>query len=156
MAKQSKLKWRSVAGVVVKGYRVASGSSAESPYSRGSITLQIPHFRERGLDLSGYFPATLNIRVISKALHITNPRYTFRGVVWTSHHGPEDFSFSPCEVQHRETVYSGLMYYPHPHTKPDYKHPPNLVEVITERIEAIEYGDDVVLYVDPSEVKIVE
>lgn len=155
-SRRSTARWRPVAGVVIEGYRVASGASSESPYSAGSITLQVPRFRERGLDLSGYFPATLNIRAACKALDLTNPRYTFRNVVWTDHHGPEDFSFSPCEVEYHDTVYSGLIYYPHPSTKPGHQHPPNVVEVITKRIEGVEYGHVVTLYVDTSEVAIVE
>ena len=38
-----------VTGVVVEGYRVASGPSKDYPY--GSLEKQIPLFKERGLDL---------------------------------------------------------------------------------------------------------
>ena len=37
-------------GVVVAGHGVASGRASDSPFAAGTIELQAPHFRARGLD----------------------------------------------------------------------------------------------------------
>jgi hypothetical protein len=56
-----------IAGRVVHGHGVASGRSASSPYPRGTIALQAPHFLERGVDLSPFFAGTLNVDITPHA-----------------------------------------------------------------------------------------
>jgi len=41
-----------VSGLIVAGYRVASGPSKDYPY--GSLEKQIPLFKERGLNLGSF------------------------------------------------------------------------------------------------------
>ncbi|MEO0518268.1 MAG: hypothetical protein AAF171_13325 [Cyanobacteria bacterium P01_A01_bin.116] len=48
-------------GVVVPGHRVASGQAQDSPYPHGTIEMQQPHFLSLGVDLSPYYPGTLNV-----------------------------------------------------------------------------------------------
>ncbi len=50
-----------VSGLVLEGYRVASGPSKDYPY--GSLEKQIPLFKERGLDLEGFYYGTLNVSI---------------------------------------------------------------------------------------------
>ena len=138
----------------MRGYGVASGTGAKSPYPAGSLELQLPHFRAQGLDLNRYFLGTLNLKLDATSFTLTKPRYYFAQVRWTNLHGPEDFSFSPCRIGFRSIRHDGLIYYPHPSTKPAHHQPPNLIEVIAEWIHGISHGAKVVVLVDPHEVEI--
>src|SRR5512146_1370513 len=103
--------WTHEQGVVVKGYGVASGPSADYPY--GALERQVPIFKARGLDLSGYFLGTLNIDIRPLTFDLIHAEFTFRDVRWTDLHPPEHFSFSRCVVRRRKKEYEGWLYYPH-------------------------------------------
>jgi hypothetical protein len=60
----------SVTGFVCQGFRVASGQTTDSPYPAGTIAMQVPFFRDRGLDLSRYFLGTLNVSIAPKVFTI--------------------------------------------------------------------------------------
>lgn len=92
----SREKWKTVAGIVTRGHRVASGKAEDSPYPAGTIQLQKPFFKALGLDLSSCHGGTLNLSIHPYTFEMTRPRHTFRQVEWTPLHPPEDFSFSHC------------------------------------------------------------
>ena len=144
--------WRQVEGVLVEGYRVASGPSADYPY--GALDRQRPLFKERGLDLGGYFNGTLNIDISPRRFRMLLPEYTFRGVEWTDLHPPEDFSFSRCKVIFEAREYDGWVYYPHPETKRRNFQNPSLLEVIALPIPGICYGDRLAVRLNLDEVGI--
>lgn len=141
-----------VRGILVQGYRVASGPSADYPY--GALDRQRPIFAARGLDLSGYFNGTLNIDIHPLTFRLVKPEFTFRGVEWTDLHPPEDFSFSHCRVLFKFVEYDGWVYYPHPETKLRHFQNPSLLEVIAEPIPGIQYGDELGVLVKPEEVEV--
>ncbi len=144
--------WISVTGVVVQGYRVASGPSADYPY--GALDRQKPIFKSRGLDLSGYFNGTLNIDIRPATFRVVKPEYTFYNVEWTDLHPPEHFSFSRCKVIFKDVEYAGWVYYPHPETKIRNFQNPSLLEVIAMPIPEIRYGDKVEVLVNSEEITI--
>jgi hypothetical protein len=144
--------WTLLHGRVVRGYRVASGPSADYPY--GALDRQRPLFAARGLDLSGYFNGTLNIDIRPCAFVMLKPQYTFHHVEWTDLHPPEHFSFSRCGVIFRNVEYDGWVYYPHPETKLRNFQNPSLLEVIAMPIPGIKYGDEVEVLVNPEEVSV--
>ena len=151
------VEWASVRGVVRRGYGVASGRSTESEYyPRGAIELQAPKFRELGLDLSGYFLATLNISIHPYIFKMEHPQFTFRNVEWTPRHPPEHFSFSKCRLLFNKTLYEGWVYYPHPETKQRHFQQPDLIEVIARKVAGIQYGDEVEVQVNPAEILLVQ
>ncbi len=131
--------WTTIRGVLVEGYRVASGPSKDYPY--GALDRQRPIFKERGLDLSGYFNGTLNIDIRPYEFKMLKPEFTFRNVEWTDLHPPEHFSFSRCRVLYGNNEYDGWVYYPHPETKKRNFQNPSLLEVIASPIQGIKYGD---------------
>jgi hypothetical protein len=133
--------WVRVVGVVQAGHGVASGMAANSPYPAGTITLQTPVFRTLGLDLSLFFPGTLNISIAPHRFILHQPDHYFRQVAWTDRHPPEDFSFVACHLHHREIAYEGLIYYPHPETKQVHFQNPSVLEVLSPWIEGIRDGD---------------
>ncbi len=144
--------WTTVSGIIIKGYKVASGLSTDSPYPEGSIRMQLPFFRERGLNLSSLFPATLNVSIEPKKFVMANPEYTFRNVKWSTQHSPEDFSFSPCRVLYRSRCVSGFVYYPHPETKLDHHHDTSTLEIITTYIKNISYGAKIDIQINKNEI----
>lgn len=143
-----------VPGIVVQGYRVASGPSKDYPY--GTLERQIPIFKAAGFDLKKYYPATINISIIPLIFEIVNPSITFKKVSWTDLHPPEDFSFSPCRLYYRMNNYEGYVYYPHPETKIRHFENASILEIITVYIEKLKYGDFVELELNPEEVHVLK
>jgi len=144
--------WNSLRGVIVQGYRVASGPSKDYPY--GALERQRPIFKQRGLDLSGYFNGTLNIDIRPYIFKLIQPEFTFDRVEWTDLHPPETFSFSRCKILYGDVEYEGWVYYPHPETKLRNFQDPSLLEVIAAAIPGIGYGDEVRVRVNPQEIEI--
>ena len=143
-----------VRGVIVAGYRVASGPSRDYPY--GTLEKQIPLFKQRGLDLERCYYGTLNISIAPLVFEVAAPAYTFRQVAWTDLHPPEDFSFSPCTVRFKEGEYAGYVYYPHPETKQRHFENASLLEIISVYIEDIQYGYKVEVELKADEIRIRE
>jgi hypothetical protein len=146
--------WTLVNGILVQGYRVASGPSKDYPY--GALDRQRPFFKAGGLDLSGYFNGSLNIDIRPCEFSMLKPEFTFYRVEWTDLHPPEHFSFSRCKALFRDVEYDGWVYYPHPETKLRHFQNPSLLEVIAVPIPAIEYGDALQVLLNQEEIKIEE
>jgi hypothetical protein len=144
--------WQTVHGVIVQGYRVASGPSKDYPY--GALDRQRPHFAKHGLDLSTYFNGTLNIDISPLTFQMFKPEFTFLSVEWTDLHPPEHFSFSHCRVIFNSEEYDGWVYYPHPETKLRHFQNPSLLEVIAMPIPELQYGDKVDVMININEVVI--
>ena len=144
--------WTSVRGVLVEGYRVASGPSKDYPY--GALERQRPLFKERGLDLAGFFNGTLNIDIRPLEFQMVKPEFTFKNVEWTDLHPPEHFSFSHCRVLYDGAKYEGWVYYPHPETKKRNFQEPSLLEVIAVLIPDIKYGNALEVQVNPERIEV--
>ena len=127
-----------VEGILRKGYGVASGPSPDYPY--GALERQLPIFKQRGLDLHGFFSGTLNIDIRPVTFELTRPEFTFQDVTWTDLHPPEHFSFLRCQVVHAKSHYAGWVYYPHPETKRRNFHDASLLEVIAPRVPGMTEG----------------
>ncbi|CAG0969086.1 hypothetical protein ANRL3_01380 [Anaerolineae bacterium] len=149
-------KWISVNGIVERGYAVASGQSKNNPYPQGTLDIQLPLFKDRGLDLLSYFRGTLNISISPYTFRMTNPQYTFRKVNWTPLHPPEDFSFSRCGIIFAETRYDGWVYYPHPETKIRNFQKPDIIEVIAQAIPNLQYGDKITVVINTDEISLIK
>lgn len=147
-----KNEWNTIPGVIIEGYRVASGPSEYYPY--GTLEKQKPLFKEHGLDLEPFYNGTLNISIKPYIYQMIHPRYTFRKIAWTNLHPPEDFSFSMCMVRFNRTLYPGWVYYPHPETKKRNFQDPTMIEIIAMRIPHIQYGDPVEIEINPQEITI--
>jgi CTP-dependent riboflavin kinase len=145
-----------VNGTVQAGYRVASGNTESSPYPKGTIEMQSPFFKELGLDLSAFFPGTLNINISPNEFELISPQYTFRNVHWAEGFPPEDFSFTPCQIIYQNQSFESLVYYPHPETKIGHFQNPSIVEVIAPLIPDLKYGDRITLRINTDEIRILE
>ncbi|WP_338750343.1 hypothetical protein [Janibacter alittae] len=129
-------------GVVVAGHGVASGRAGDSPFARGTIALQAPHFAARGLDLTPFVMATVNLDLAPRRLWPRTPRWTFPDVDWTHVHGPETFSFLECTVRRDADEHEGLVYLPHPQTKPMHHQPSTVVELLLPPLPGLAPGDE--------------
>ncbi len=144
----------SIHAVLVEGHKIASGAAEDSPYPDGSIAMQTPYFKKHGVDISTYHSATLNLSIAPQEFKMLTPEFTVKTLHWAEGFPPEDFSFSKCEVIFNNKAYKGLIYYPHPETKIGHFHNTSLIEVITDYILNIKYGDDLVLKFNPIEINI--
>jgi len=144
--------WTLVSGILARGYRVASGPSADYPY--GALDRQRPLFKARGLDLADFFNGTLNVDIRPATFAMQRPGFTFERVEWTDLHPPETFSFSRCRVAYRDVEYEGWVYYPHPETKLRNFQNPSLLEVIAQPIPNIQYGDTLQVWVNAEEISV--
>ena len=128
-------------GVVVAGHGVASGRAGDSPFAGGTIGLQAPYFAARGLDLAPFVPATVNLDIAPRRLVPEEPRWTFPDVAWTEVHGPETFSFVECTVWRDGGAHAGLVYLPHPETKPMHRQPSTVIELLLPRLPGLSPGE---------------
>ncbi len=147
--------WNRIEGIFTEGYGVASGRASDPRFPGGTIALQIPFFRQRGLDLAVFHPGTLNVAIAPCRYAVKKARITFRAVKWSPIVPAEDFSFFDCRVvtaggDERE----GLIYYPHPETKPEHFQPPDVLEVLTSYIEGLSVGDAVTLILAGEQIEI--
>ena len=98
----------------MRGHEVASKKSVH--YPQGTIEMQAPFFKERGLDLSGFHRGTL---VIGCSAEISNSQCSSSFLIGSVdvQTPAEHFSFSACWLTFRNQRYAGLILLPHPETK---------------------------------------
>jgi hypothetical protein len=143
-------------GTVARGFQFASGGALgrgdhPSPFSDATLRLQEPHLRAQGIDLDALVPGrrlgTINVR-LPYALVLDRPDLTATDVDWTTDEpdpaariAPETFSFAHCCFCHAGHYYPGLIYYPHPETKPATNaHAYDVLEVIAPPVDDLAAG----------------
>ena len=142
-----------IKGIVKQGYGVASGKSKDPRFPNGTIEMQKPFFRERGIDLDRYFSGTINISIAPHNYDIKKAKYTCRNIKWASGEPAEDFSFFDCRILlNTGKSFDGLIYYPHPETKPEHFQTPDTLEIISYFISNLQYGDEVIIEVDSEQI----
>ena len=143
-----------ISGVIVEGYRVASGDTKATPYPQGTIAMQAPHFKAGGMDIGYFHQATLNISIEPHRFKIIKPLITLEHINWSDIVEPETFSFVECRLITTEIEYSCLVYYPHPETKPDHFQEPTTLELLAPFIKTLRYGDTVQVAINPETIEI--
>ncbi len=150
--------WIRVDGVVVAGHGVASGRSGDPRFPGGTLAAQIPLFRDRSLDLSPFYPGTINVTIRPRGFTPRKAFRTLRDVDWCEGVPPEDFSFFRCRISiahgTEEKWEDGLVYYPHPETKPDHFQDPSVLEILAPRLRGICPGAGVSLQLRREELEI--
>lgn len=139
---------------LVAGHGVASGRSASSPYPAGTIQLQRPFFAAAGIDLSPWYPGTLNLDAAPLEWRLSDADARVEQLRWTELHPPETFSFWHCRLRHpgvplATADLAGLIYHPHPQTKRAHHQSAGCVEVLAPWIEGLHPGQVLELGVDP-------
>ena len=139
-------------GRVGRGFQMASGGSvgqAGNPFPQSTVKMQAPFFKAAGLDLEAEIPGlvwgTVNVE-LSYRLKRLRPDRTVERVDWTAGQdgpgriGPETFSFVGCRLVIAGHDYGGLIYLPHPETKPATNpHRYNVLEILTSQVEGLAY-----------------
>ena len=144
-----------VKGTIKKGYGVASGRGGDKRFPKGTIEMQKPFFYQQGLDLEPYFSGTLNISISPHQYLVKQAKYTFKNLKWAEKEPAEDFSFFDCMILLKNgEMKEGLIYYPHPETKPEHFQAADILEIITFKIDDLNYGDEVILEVDSQQIEI--
>jgi|TARA_R110001599_G_scaffold19702_2_gene75237 hypothetical protein len=126
---------------VVKGHQVASGSANDSRFPFGTINAQVSHFKALGLDISEFYPATINAEFNSRSITLNHHDYFFKQVKWHDDIPAEDFKFCRCILLKEYTEISALIYQPQFDTKTEHQQPLNQLEILAPYIEDIHYGD---------------
>jgi hypothetical protein len=145
--------WIQIKGSVREGYGVASGKSGNPRFPKGTIAMQKPFFREQGLNLDAYFAGTINLAIAPLKYEIKQAKHTFKNIKWSPQDPAEDFSFFDCQILINPTrVLDGLIYYPHPETKPEHFQPTDILEIMTFFIDRLNYGDEMILEVDSQQI----
>lgn len=140
---------------VVSGYQIASGAAEDNPYPLGSIEMQIPFFKERGLDLSSFYKGTLNLDIAPYNFKIISPSFIYEKIKWVDGFPAESFSFVACEVCFKNKRYEGFIYYPHPDTKIGHFQNSSVIEIITHHIPAVSIGCEVELKVSNTQFQLI-
>jgi hypothetical protein len=126
---------------VVEGHRVASGLNGNPRFPGGTLRMQIPHFQALGLDLSIFHLGTLNVSIAPLAYRVLKARHTFSRMKWHPSEPAEDFSFFDVSViQLGERPVTGLIYFPHPDTKPEHFQQPDVLELLLPYMAGSAYG----------------
>lgn len=146
--------WQSIKCELIAGHQVASGKATDSPYPAGSIVLQMPFFKNLGLDLSGFYPATLNLSIQPKRFEWLKPDFKFEQVKWIEGFPEETFWLAKCVIIFNNQEYPGWIYYPLPETKTQHYHSDQVLEIISMRIPGIQYGDKILLQYHPDKIYI--
>lgn len=159
---------------IAPGQRLASGTSVRDPVFNqegGTIKMQAPAFRARGLDLDayfapgGYYHGTLNVMLAPRvwergpneafAFYVPNLRWTDKMDRPGAPPFVETFYLDPCEIVFQGRAYKGLVYIPDPLTKPaGHAALAPYIDVIAEPIAGIGYGDRVEFAFNPAAIVI--
>ncbi len=142
-----------VPGVVVRGHGVASGRAGDPRFPGGTLTLQAPHFKALGLDLSEFHIGTINVDCAPLSFRPGPDALLFEHVKWHPDVPAEMFSFARVSITHRGVRHPALVYFPHPETKPEHFQPGGVAEIIAPRIERLAYGDAVMLESTPDQAR---
>ena len=132
-----------IPAIIVQGHRVASGLNNNPRFPGGTLRMQMHFFRELGLDLSIFHIGTINIRMAPWRYQVVRAKHTFRNLKWHPVEPPEDFSFFDVTVRHGESSTNGLIYFPHPETKPEHFQPPDALELRLPFVPGLAYGDTI-------------
>jgi hypothetical protein len=137
-----------IKGEIISGHGVASGKGKDPRYPEGTLKLQLPHFKKRGLDLSSYFRGTINVDIAPFYFKIKTPKYYFKKVNWSIHIPPESFYFFEVRFFYQHKAYDGMIYMPDPKTKTDHEQIPTLLELILPPISGIKMGQIISLEIN--------
>lgn len=138
------LPWQAVRARILQGHRVASGLNKDPRFPGGTLRMQIPHFLDRGLDLRAFYPGTLNVSIAPRRYRVVKARQTFANVKWHPTEPAEDFSFFDVRLVRPEAPsVAGLIYHPHPETKPEHFQPPDVLELLLPFVKRLNYGAEI-------------
>jgi hypothetical protein len=149
-------RWKKFHARIVPGHQVASGRNENPRFPGGTLRMQTPRFRALGLDLAAYYGGTLNVSIAPLRYRVVQARVTFRAVKWHPTEPAEDFSFFDVRLlRDGQPPVEGLIYYPHPETKPEHFQKSDVLELLLPFVDGLSYGADLLLEL-PEEQMLIE
>lgn len=145
-------------GKVKKGVQLASGLANNCKYHNGTIFLQrltMKYHDDRfikfakKLDKMNIFNGTINVK-LNKPIVFKNPDYYVDNLNWFPSYN-ESFSFIKCKIKHKKKYYDGFIYRPQPSDLSE--HDKYTIEVLSEKIKDVSYGDDIEVFIRNIKVK---
>ncbi len=127
---------------LVKGKIVKGGGIATQ-----TVQKQSPFFKERGLDLYGYFIGTINMDISPRVFEVTNPDFDFRNIIWEDDFS-ENFKFVEISIMFEGNDYSGYLYNP----SRSINHS-GIMEILTVFIDGVENGKFIEIDIPESRVE---
>lgn len=117
--------------------------------------MQVPHFLARGVDLGSFFLGTINVSIAPSRYRVVAPPLTLRDVKWHPTEPAEDFSFFDFKLRRPGLdPIAGMIYFPHPDTKPEHFQSPDVLELLLPRIDGLDYGSELRLEIPASQLAI--
>jgi len=147
--------WQVITARVVSGHGVASGRNGNPRFPGGTLRMQADHLRQCGIDLSAFFLGTINVSIAPYRYRVVHPRHTIRQLKWHPTEPAEDFSF--FDIRAAGPVgdpVAGLIYYPHPDTKPTHFQRPNVLELLLPHIDQVRVGAEMRLEIPRNQMLI--
>ena len=119
--------------------------------------MQLPYFKQQGLDLNLFFQGTLNISIQDHIFKLGQPSYSFPSIKWSPDLPAENFSFYSCTIQTMkgQKSYNSFVYWPHPSTKPEFQQDPSVLEVMATQVEGAKYGDKIIITADSDTINFI-
>ena len=147
----------SAVGIIQPGHGVASGKNQDDRFPKGTLDMQLPYFKQQGLDLNLFFQGTLNISIQGYIFKLGHPSYSFPSVKWSPDLPAENFSFYLCTIQTMkgQKSYNSFVYWPHPSTKPEFQQDPLVLEVMAPQVEGAKYGDKIIITADSDTINFI-
>lgn len=141
-------------GFIQPGHGVASGKNRDLRFPNGTLAMQLPFFKQQGLDLSLFVQGTLNISIQNHIFQLGQPSYSFPSIKWSPDLPEENFSFYSCTIQlmNGQNSYDSLVYWPHPSTKPEFQQDSSVLEVMAPEVVGAKYGDKIIISADSSTI----
>ncbi|GAA5124977.1 hypothetical protein JIN84_13430 [Luteolibacter yonseiensis] len=147
--------WQTITARVVRGHQVASGKNGNPRFPGGTLRMQEPFFNALGLDLGIYHPGTLNVSIAPLRYRVIRPRHTFHQVKWHPTEPAEDFSFFDVRLVRPDGGrLDGLIYFPHPETKPEHFQRPDVLELLFPYSDDVGYGTELILEISAAQMVI--
>jgi hypothetical protein len=140
----------------VQGHQVASGLADDSPFPLGTIEMQLPFFRNQGVNLDEIYAATINVSIAPRTFGLIAPKMTMENIKWSLDHDAETFSLSPCFLSVDDTEYPAYIYYPHPETKIGHFKNNSILEILCQHIPVVTYGTQLRLKLNQAEIIVSE
>lgn len=146
-----------ISGTVRQGLRIGSGLAERpkmTPYGalNDCIRKQKPFFERSGVpNISQMYNGTINLDISPKKFQITNPDYEVKDCEWHPRL-KESFWFVAGEAIFKGQGYEGYIYYPCPSEVKS--HPDNLVEILSQKIPDLNYGDSLIFRTSNNKVQL--
>ncbi len=140
-------------GKIVKGYRIASGLNPDPALKlNNTIFLQKPFFEKAGIPgISEMYNGTINFDISPQEFKIIKPDYEVT-CEWVKD-VIETFWLVETLIEFKNEKYPGYIYYPCPSAVKNHKD--NIVELLTQKIPNLDYGEPLSLQVSDQKIKLI-